>query len=61
MENRKSFSRPKDKSLEAFKAWIQGIRIQLTGKEEDDGSMTEEKWIASWKEFWHIDDSPPSS
>jgi len=44
------FSRPKDKSLEAFKAWILEMYEHLTGKREDN--TTEEQWIALWKAFW---------
>jgi hypothetical protein len=51
MANKKVLlSRPKDKSLEAYKQWIKEITFHLTGKNDD--SMTEEKWIESWKEFW---------
>ncbi len=44
------FSRPKDKSLEAFKVWILEMYEHLTGKRED--TTTEEQWIALWKAFW---------
>jgi len=44
-------SRPKDKSLEAYKAWIWELAKKLTtGKPEL--KWTEEEWIANWKEFW---------
>ncbi len=45
-----SFSRPKDKSLEAYKAWIKELAFRMSGKNDD--SMTEEKWVERWKEFW---------
>jgi hypothetical protein len=48
--NRVNFSRPKDQSLEAYKAWIKEVTFKLTGKNDD--SMTEEKWVIRWKEFW---------
>jgi len=44
------FSRPKDDSLEAFKAWIGEMFTHLTGRTES--SMTEEEWVESWKKFW---------
>jgi len=44
------FSRPKDKSLEAYKAWILDMCEHLTGKREND--ISEERWIAFWKAFW---------
>ena len=44
-------SRPKDKSLEAYKAWIQEFTFRLTGK-NNPSSMTEEQWVARWKQFW---------
>jgi hypothetical protein len=43
-------SRPKDKSLEAFKAWIREITKSLGGSEEE---MTEEEWVQGWKDFWN--------
>ena len=53
------FSRPKDKSLEAFKAWILEMYEHLTGKREDN--TTEEQWIALWKAFGRIEpDTIPS-
>jgi hypothetical protein len=45
-----TFSRPKDKSLEAYKAWIKEFTFRLTGK--NDNSMTEEMWVEHWKKFW---------
>jgi hypothetical protein len=44
-------SRPKDKSLEAYKAWIKEFTFRLTGK-NNPNSMTEEQWVAGWKKFW---------
>jgi uncharacterized protein YaaR (DUF327 family) len=43
-------SRPKDKSLEAYKAWIKEFVKSLGGSSEDD--MTEEQWVEGWKKFW---------
>jgi hypothetical protein len=44
-------SRPKDKSLEAYKAWIKEFTFRLTGK-NNPSSMTEEMWVERWKTFW---------
>jgi hypothetical protein len=44
------FSRPKDESLEAYKAWIMGVFFRMTGKTES--TMTDEEWGKKWKEFW---------
>jgi hypothetical protein len=43
-------SRPKDKSLEAYKAWIKELTFKLTGKNDDP--MTDEMWITRWENFW---------
>ncbi len=49
------FSRPKDKSLEAFKAWINEMAQKLGVKQSDKKSeMTEEEWVESWKKFWKM-------
>ena len=51
MENKKVIlSRPKDKSLESFKAWIMELTLHMTGKAED--TMTPAEWEEKWKEFW---------
>ena len=44
-------SRPRNKSVEAYKAWIMEIARRLTTKETSI-QMTETEWIASWKEYW---------
>lgn len=49
-EKKVILSRPKDKSLEAFKSWIGEISAHLLGDKES--TMTEEKWEKAWKEFW---------
>jgi hypothetical protein len=43
-------SRPKDESLEAFKAWIMEIFTRFTGKTESE--MSEEKWKEKYQAFW---------
>jgi hypothetical protein len=47
-----NLSRPADKSLEAYKKWLQNFFKAVTGKSM---KATEEKWIKEWKEFW-LDD-----
>ena len=47
------FSRPKDESLEAYKAWISGLFFRMTGKTES--TMTDEDWEKRWREFWSKD------
>ena len=43
-------SRPKDKSLEAYRNWIEGIvkRVNPGAK----STMTDADWKKGWKEFW---------
>jgi hypothetical protein len=45
-----TLSRPKDRSLEAYKAWIKELAFKMTGK--NDNSMTEADWEEAWKKFW---------
>ena len=47
-------SRPKDKNLEAYKAWISEM-VHITGKKSDN-SMSESEWEQAWKDFWNKDD-----
>jgi len=49
-ESRKTYTRPRDESLEAFKDWINGI-VSLFNPDAES-TMTEEKWEARWREFW---------
>ena len=46
----KFYSRPKDRSLQAYKDWIMGVMKRILPDAED--TMTEEKWVESWKKFW---------
>lgn len=41
-------SRPKNKSLKAFKAWIKETNKKFGGKE----TLTEAQYKAGWKKFW---------
>jgi hypothetical protein len=43
-------SHTKDRSLEAYKAWIMEIARRLTTKETRI-ELTEEEWIENWKAF----------
>lgn len=49
--NKPRLSRPKDKSLEAFKAGINEIADRMLGKGKG-GDIPEDEWVRSWKEFW---------
>ena len=44
------FSRPKDESLEAFKAWINETTLKLNPNAKD--YVTEEEWRKKWQQFW---------
>jgi hypothetical protein len=42
-------SQPKDRSLDAYKAWVRELAQRLTKTEL---KFTEQEWIESWKEYW---------
>ena len=42
-------SRPKDRSLEAYKNWIKAAVDKVNPGGED---LTNQEWEALWKEFW---------
>lgn len=44
-------SRPKDRSLEAYKDWIHEIARRLTTRSTQI-ELTEAEWIVFWKDFW---------
>lgn len=46
----KSYSRPRDKSLQAFKDWVNGFAGRLFPGVMD--SLTEKEWDKNWKKFW---------
>jgi hypothetical protein len=52
VESKGVVTRLEDRSLEAYKAWMLGIKKALTGSDEPDGSMTEEDWKRGHREFW---------
>lgn len=49
MTANRAYTRPLDRNLEAYKAWIQNMVIRLGGS---GGDMTEEEWIEAHREFW---------
>jgi hypothetical protein len=51
----RAYTRPIDRSLEAYKAWIANMVIRLGGS---GGDMTEEQWIEAHREFWSDADVP---
>jgi len=44
-----TFSRPRDKSLEAYKKFVQGITRAINP--DAKSTMTDEQWVAAWKKF----------
>ena len=50
-DKKRSQSGQKDRSLEAYKIWFMEITKRLT-KEGTEIKLTEEEWIASWKDYW---------
>ena len=51
LNNKVTFSRPKDKSVEAYKAWIMEIAERLT-TEKNKIRLTEAEWRLHWKDYW---------
>jgi len=51
LQHRTTISRPRDKSVEAYKAWIMEIAQWLTTAKELI-QFTEKEWLTSWKEYW---------
>jgi hypothetical protein len=44
-------TRPKDRSLEAYKAWVKDLVKRFT-TQKDELNLSEKEWIESWKEYW---------
>lgn len=44
------YSKVRDESLEAYKAWVTAIYFHLTGRTDD--TRSDEQWEQSWREFW---------
>ena len=51
LNNKVTFSRPKDKSVQAYKAWIMEIAERLT-TEKNKIQLTEAEWLLNWREYW---------
>ena len=51
LNKRVTLSRPKDKSVEAYKAWMMEIARRLT-TEPSAIKLSQAEWLANWKEFW---------
>lgn len=52
----KHYSRPRDKSLQAFKDWIENMVKRLNPNAEEV-VITEEEWTKDWKKFWDEEDN----
>jgi len=50
MTESRTFTRPLDRSLEAYKAWIRRMVAAMGGGGER--TMTDAEWEAAWREFW---------
>ena len=46
-----------NRSLQAYKDWINGMVLSIKPNAED--VLTEEEWVESWKKFWSGADHPP--
>jgi hypothetical protein len=46
-----TLSRPKDTSLDAYKAWMMELCKRLTTKEICI-VLSDEEWIANWNAYW---------
>jgi hypothetical protein len=51
LQKRTTTSRPRDRSVEAYKAWITEISQRLTTVQQAI-QLTESEWRANWKEYW---------
>jgi hypothetical protein len=51
MADKPLLSRPKDRTLQAFKEWMEEIGDKLLPKDAPR-VMTEKDWERLWKEFW---------
>ena len=50
-KNRIAPTRPKDKSLEAYKIWIRELMRQFTTSDAAI-QLTEGEWRENWQEYW---------
>ena len=44
-------TRPKDKSLEAYKVWVRELIRRFTTSDSDI-QLTEREWRENWKGYW---------
>ena len=51
--------RPEDRSLDAFKRFINDV-LDALGGNTSEGRLTEEQWIKAWKKFWTDEESGPA-
>lgn len=51
LNNNGTFSRPRDKSVEAYKAWMMQIAERLT-TERNKIELTDAEWLLHCKEYW---------
>lgn len=49
-EPRRFYSRPVDRSLQAYKDFIRGMTLALNPDAKDE--LTEDEWRKAWQEFW---------
>ena len=50
-DRRETSSRPRDRSLDSYKAWIRDIASRLI-TDSAALTLTDQEWIESWKEYW---------
>ena len=56
------FSRPADRTLEAFKEWIAGMAKALGDNTDDaSGEPTEDEWREGWRRFWGVESQAPEA
>jgi hypothetical protein len=59
----RSYLRPMDKSLQAYKDWIMAMAKSLNPNAKN--TMTEEEWVQRWKKFWAkvegVEDDPEAT
>jgi len=52
LSNKATFSQPRDKSVESYKAWIMEIAERLT-TEKNKFDLTDAEWRLHWKDYWN--------
>jgi hypothetical protein len=55
-EPRRFYSRPADRSLQAYKDWILGMTLALNPDAKDE--ITEDEWHRAWQKFWAATPDP---